>query len=216
MAASLRGHAEVVTDQDLLKRIRSNSNKDSEVVEALGKIQDLGPRLLKKGIEEWNTENGLLLFRGKVYVPNDPSLRKELVKRHHDAPAAGHPGRSKTLELLSRNYWWPGMTKFVHEYVDTCDVCQRTKVFPAKPHGPLQPIDAPGSPWEVVGTDFIVKLPESEGYDAIMVAIDHHSGQVHCIPTKEALDTDAHCYEQSTMIGSKPSRLLFTNVWKMT
>ena len=124
--ASLRGHATAGVDEDLLKRIRTCSEKDAEVTEALAKVQELGPRLLKKGLEEWNTENGLLLFRGKVYVPNDPVLRKELVRRHHDVPAAGHPGRAKTLELLSRNYWWPGMTKFVHEYVDTCDVDRKS------------------------------------------------------------------------------------------
>lgn len=195
LQASQRGHAQVVADRDLLQRIRTCSDKDTEVTEALAKITELGPRLLRKGLEEWNTENGLLLFRGKVYVPNNPTLRKELVQRHHDVPAAGHPGRAKTLELLSRNYWWPGMTKFVNEYVDTCDICQRTKVFPQKPHGLLHPLDPPGSPWESVSTDFIVKLPTCEGYDSIMVVVDRHSGQVHCTATREAMDTDEHVQE---------------------
>lgn len=172
LAASRRGQASVVADENLLRRIRITNEKETEVAKALTKVQDLGPRLLKKGLEEWNTENGLLLFRGKVYVPKDNDLRKELVRLHHDLPAAGHPGRAKTLELLSRNYWWPSMTKFVNEYVDTCDICQRNKVFPAPPRGPLQPLDPPNVPWESVTTDFIVKLPESEGFDSIMVTVD--------------------------------------------
>ena len=89
----------MVPDKKLLKRIRDCSVKDVEVAEALEKVQNLGPRQLRKGLDEWNTENGLLLFRGKVYVPKDPELRKELVQMHHDTPAAGHPGRYKTLEL---------------------------------------------------------------------------------------------------------------------
>ena len=113
----------MVVDRDLLQRIRSCSEKDTEVAEALSKVQELGPRLLQKGIEEWNTEQGLLLFRGKVYVPNDPQLRKELVQRHHDAPPAGHPGRAKTLELLSCNYWWPGITVDIKKYIQGCDIC---------------------------------------------------------------------------------------------
>jgi len=26
-----------------------------------------------------------------------------------------------------RNYWWPGITKDVEKYVDSCDICQRIK-----------------------------------------------------------------------------------------
>ena len=72
--ASLRGQAQVVADRDLVKRIRQCSEKDAEVTDALAKIQELGPRLLERGIEEWNVENGLLLFCGKVYVPTEPTL----------------------------------------------------------------------------------------------------------------------------------------------
>lgn len=168
------------------------SEKDTEVAKALEKVQELRPKLLTKGLEEWNVEQGLILFRGKVYISSDPELHKELVKQHHNAPAAGHPERAKMLELLSGNYWWPSITKFVNKYVDTCDVCQRTKVFPAKPHGFLQPLEIPNALWESVSTDFIVKLSESEGYDSIIVVVDCHTEQIHCVPTKEASDTDSH------------------------
>lgn len=191
-AASQRGQASVVPDQKLLQRIRECSEKDVEVAEALAKVQNLGPRLLKRGLEEWNTENGLLLFRGKVYVPKDLELRKELVRLHHDIPAVGHPGRYKTLELLSRNYWWPSMSKFVHEYVDTCDICQRTKIFPAPLHAPLKPLDPPNAPWESVTTDFIVKLPESEGFDSITVVVDRTTAQTHFYPCRETMKTPEH------------------------
>ena len=59
--------------------------------------------------EEWSHEQDLILFRGKVYVPKDDDLRRQIVHNHHDSPVAGHPGRWKTLELVSRNYWWPGI-----------------------------------------------------------------------------------------------------------
>lgn len=193
--ASLWGHTQAGTDNDLLQRIRTCSEKNAEVTEALAKVQELEPRLLKKGLKEWNTENGLLLFWRTVYVPNNSSLRKELVRWHHDVLAARYPGRAKTLELLSRNYWWPEMTKFVNEYVDTCDTCQRTKVFPQKPRGLLQPLDPPESPWKSVSTDFVVKLPISEGYDSIMIVIDCHFRQVHCVPTRETMATDEHIQE---------------------
>jgi len=37
-------------------------------------------------------------------VPNDPELRRRITSQHHDTRVAGHPGRWKTLELISRNY----------------------------------------------------------------------------------------------------------------
>jgi hypothetical protein len=63
------------------------------------------------------------MFRGKVYVPNNAQLRRKIVSLHHDSTIAGHPGRWKTMELITHNYWWPGMTKFVVEYIKGCDTC---------------------------------------------------------------------------------------------
>jgi hypothetical protein len=35
--------------------------------------------------------------------------RLEILQAHHDFPSAGHFGYNKTLELVSRDYWWPQM-----------------------------------------------------------------------------------------------------------
>jgi len=85
----------------------------------------------KKSIrgDEWIEEQGLLLFRGKVYVPRDEELRKEIMRLHHNTSILGHPGCWKTLELVMRNYWWPGISKICVELVDGCDVCQRGNRF---------------------------------------------------------------------------------------
>ena len=42
-------------------------------------------------------------------------------------PAAEHGGRWKIMELVTRNYWWPGVIKDVEKYVNSCDMCQRIK-----------------------------------------------------------------------------------------
>jgi hypothetical protein len=54
---------------------------------------------------EWPESDGLLMFHGKIYVPKDRELRRHIVEQHHDTRIAGHAGRFKTLELVSRNYW---------------------------------------------------------------------------------------------------------------
>ena len=41
---------------------------------------------------DWKTEQGLLLYQGKVYVPPVGQLHYEMLSAHHDTPIAGHPG----------------------------------------------------------------------------------------------------------------------------
>jgi len=53
---------------------------------------------------EWSNIDGLLRFQGKIYVPQSPDLRRQIVALYHDTQIAGHPGCWKTLELVSRNY----------------------------------------------------------------------------------------------------------------
>jgi hypothetical protein len=57
---------------------------------------------------------------------------------------AGRYGREKTLDLVGINFVWPGMKKWIEEYVGACDVCQRNRRLQAKPVGepvPLPPED---------------------------------------------------------------------------
>ena len=49
----------------------------------------------------------------KVYVPKDEALRVEIIRLHHDMPVGEHGGQWKTVELVTRNFWWPGVTKKV-------------------------------------------------------------------------------------------------------
>ena len=99
--ATRPGEVAAVGDADLRRRIRECPNKDAEVRGALEVILRNGPRSLVKNLQEWNYEDGLVLFRGKVYVPDDLQLRRDIVKMHHDLLGPGHPGRFKTYELLS-------------------------------------------------------------------------------------------------------------------
>lgn len=190
-------------DQGLLERIRTCTNKDKEVAVALELVKEFGPVNMQKGLEEWNSENGLILRRGRVYIPLDNSIRRDIVYAHHDRMPSGHPGQAKTLEDVSKDYWWPGMTKFINDYVDTCDTCNRNKLDRSKPFGLLKPIDLTMIPWKKVATDFIVKLPISEGYDSILTIGDMGTKQIHFIPCNESID------------AAGTAKLFINNVFKL-
>jgi len=65
-----------------------------------------------------------VLKKEKVYVPKNGELRAEIIQLHHDVLVAGHGGRWKMMELVTRNYWWPEVTRDVGRYVEGCDMCQ--------------------------------------------------------------------------------------------
>jgi len=117
--------AEVIIEGvDLLDKVRKCEARD-EVVKAVEEMKKAGVRMLRN--EEWCQEDGLILKEGKVYVPKDKKLRAEVIRLHHDMPVGGHGGQWKTAELVTRNFWWPEVTRKVKRYMEGCDACQRNK-----------------------------------------------------------------------------------------
>ena len=51
------------------------------------------------------------------------------------------------VELVTRNYWWPGVTKEVKQYVEGCDQYQRMKNRAEMPVEKLRPNQVPERPW---------------------------------------------------------------------
>ena len=127
---------------------------DETVVKAVEELKKSGSKKIEGS--EWSEDQGLILFKGKVYVPRNIELRRWIVGLHHDTYTGGHPGRWKTLELVSRNYWWPGMSRYVAFYTKGCDRCNRTKTYPARPVGKLVPTQIPKDIWEIITVDLII------------------------------------------------------------
>ena len=137
--------SEVVIDGvDILDRIRRSEAKDDEVVKAVEEMKRAGVKVLRD--EEWQEHEGLMLKEGKVYVPKDEKLRAEVIRLHHDMPVGGHGGQWKTTELVTRNFWWPGVSREVKQYVEGCDAYQRNKNCTQAPAGKFMPNSIPEKP----------------------------------------------------------------------
>jgi len=106
---------------------------------------------------------------------------------HHDTPVGEHGERWKTTELVTRNYWWPGVTKEVGRYVDRCDACQRYKNRSEVPVEKLMPNAIPKKIWSHISADFITKLLLAQGYDVILVVYNHFSKIVYFVATTEKI-----------------------------
>ena len=81
----------------------------------------VGPHKLKKVENAWYKD-------GRLVVTGGLTDKQTILRRHHDAPAYGHPGINKTTQLVERGYWWPRMKNDIMDYVKGCAECQRHKV----------------------------------------------------------------------------------------
>jgi len=170
-------------DEGIIKKIKEARDKDEEVIKVVEEMKKVGVKTLRD--KEWQIEEGLVLKKGRVYVPKDEKLRVEIIQLHHDTPIAGHEGQWKTVELVIRNYWWLGVTKEVKRYVEGCDQCQRMKNRAEMPAGKLRPNQIPEKLWQHISVDFITKLLVSKGHDSILVVCDRFLKMSHFVATTE-------------------------------
>ena len=74
--------------------LRRASARESQVLEGLAQLHKSGPRRLVNGLAEWEEDNGLVYYKGRVYVPPNDELRRDVLRQCHDDPTSGHPGTS--------------------------------------------------------------------------------------------------------------------------
>ena len=112
-------------------------------------------------------------------VPTDSALKSQLLQEFHNSTSAGHGGILKTYKALSLWFYWPKMKQDIQEFISHCDICQSTKYETSKPGGLLRPLPIPTEPWKEITMDFIVQLPRSEGYSAIVLVVDRFTKVAH-------------------------------------
>ncbi len=71
------------------------------------------------------------------------------------------------------------MVRDVSLYVRVYSVCAKSKFA-----GKLVPLPIPHRPWSHVGVDFVIDLPNSEGFTCILVAVERFSKACRLIPLK--------------------------------
>jgi len=95
------------------------------------------------------------------------------------------------------------MSRYIRQYVSTCDLCLRMKPIRQALVGELHPLRILDSQWNTLSVDFVVKLPLSSRHDTVMTVVDSVSKRAHFIPT----------YTTVTVEGT--ARLFLHQVWKL-
>jgi hypothetical protein len=70
-----------------------------------------------------------IYYRNRLFIPENIKLKMQIIYRTHNSEAGGHPRRMKTIELVSKSYFWPKITYDIQNYVKFCHLCKRVKAF---------------------------------------------------------------------------------------
>jgi transposase InsO family protein len=166
----------------------------SELIEANKSDPELqGWRQKASDIEgPWTiSDQGLLLYRGKLVVSAQGNLRTKVIDLIHSPIDSAHPGKNKTKHLLSARYYWPGMAAEADRFIANCSRCLPYKIRKDLPPGLLQPLSVPDRPNQHLSIDF-KELPEDkEGYNYILVIVDRFCKDfeaIACHKTAKAAD----------------------------
>ena len=86
------------------------------------------------------TQDGILVMKGRICVPNVDNLRKAIMEEAHCFTYLMYPDSTKMYRTIKENYWWSDMKRDIAEFVSKYRVCQQVKAEHQKPAGTLQPL----------------------------------------------------------------------------
>ena len=178
-------------DASLASKIAESTPSDQFVIDALAAMEASTVPLPRSFPGDWYFDQDALYYKGCLYIPKP--ARHPLLKGIHESLAGAHGGYFRTISLLQKDYWWPGMTTFIRKFIAGCTTCQANKANTHSAHPPLSPISSKCThPFQQISMDLITNLPPSHGYNSILVVVDHGllKGVIFCPCNKTASMVD--------------------------
>ena len=77
--------------------------------------------------EELTVVSNLLLYHSRIVIPTN--LRQHTLEKIHQ----GHQGIQKCRMRVFASVWWPGVSKAIEDFVQSCPVCEKTVMLPREP-----------------------------------------------------------------------------------
>lgn len=144
-------------------------------------------------LSQWDrlVELGGLLYRqvfrpdggGAIYQLLLPrTLVQEVLTQVHQEN--GHQGVERTLALLRSRCYWPGMSREVAQWCQSCERCQFAKDHNHAAHAFMGHLLA-SRPNEIVAVDFTLLEPTSAGLENVLVMTDVFSKYTMAVPTRD-------------------------------
>ena len=201
-----------------LDLVKEEQQKDPEIREIMGNIlQDESSK------PDFQIIEGILYKKpsreqevARLYIPK--TLIPEVMKLVHSHRLAGHPGISKCVQILSRNYFWKNCNKDIENYIRDCEVCNLNKGNVNVP-APLLKYPTELYPFQVVAMDFMGPFPTTfRGNKNLLVFIDYLTRYVEIVPVRDRMAaTVAEALKSRIIVShSAPEILMSDNAPEFT
>jgi hypothetical protein len=170
-----------VPPDDIINATRNNYHKDPHLSGIIRQLEEGGDATPPGATASSFFMQGDILFHDSVVtgpqmcVPVGKALDL-LLHTAHDAN--GHAGVDKTIGAL-RGFYISFMRPTVQRYINSCPECQRSKHLRQRPPGLIHPLPYSLGVFKHTSVDICSGLPDSRGFDAILV--------VTCLGTKAIL-----------------------------
>ncbi|SOV01837.1 uncharacterized protein UDID_18810 [Ustilago sp. UG-2017a] len=181
--------SELLSDFDFV--IQYRPGVQAGLPDALTRRSDMRPR--DKGpslMQEHNPNNFQALLKPhqlRLAATGILTVKSDITDKIREA-LSGDSWTSALLEQAHLGSLPPGLSKFVHTFVDSCETCRRIKAARHKPYGHLKSLPVPPHPWSSISMDLIEQLPPSSGFTAILVVVDRLTKMATFVPTTNTLD----------------------------
>lgn len=116
------------------------------------------------------------------------SLESEVFKMAHDM--SNHGGFHRTYDRLVNSVFIRHLAKRLRAYITHCPDCQVFQTTRHATYGSLTPVMTPAIPFHTVAMDFVIELPESDGFNTMLTITDKFTKKVILEPGRDTWKAD--------------------------
>ena len=133
-------------------------------------------------------KNRLLKYQKRLVVVKKQNLRTRLITKVYTQVSTAYPKKNKTYKIISDRYYWPRMVTDINRYIQNCNDYRRFIIPQDKTLGLLKPLLILERPQQYISIDFY-KLPtDHNGYNMVIVLVNHFSKHPFLIPYYKNID----------------------------
>jgi hypothetical protein len=113
-------HLEYVStsESDIKERVKNAQETYAffNIVTSYLKQEPIGMKY--EGYQMFN--DGLLTYKGRLYIPNCDDLKRFIMDELHKRPYTGHLGYQKMITATRKLFYWPDLKNDIVDYLDKC------------------------------------------------------------------------------------------------
>lgn len=109
--------------------------------------------------------------------------RWNILRKYHDL--IGHPGLQRCEKIIKESFWFPGMTRFIRKYVNSCLDCLYKRGQYGRQEGRLHPIEKVAEPLHTLHIDHLGPFCKSQsGNSYLLLVVDGFTKFVWATPCR--------------------------------